>query len=278
MKKIAFFILFCTYGIITYSQVELDQSFPTSYDSLVIEGITKLQNYEFKKSAKLLKRAIEKDVINTAGSFFLGIAYNNRWRSNHRKQEISIQSCTKAIEFDYLNPKYFWRRGLCYQARGNHRLAIIDFDRAIILNPKIPEYYYYRATALLSLLTGNPDSISIANCAINDLTEFENLISQCDSSELLIVNDLIYWSHYHKSIAFKIIGDTTSADLYQKKHEAITKSFNYDYIISTEVFHSIIAKKANRETIVVVFPKGVHPFDLRINIRKKTVCDNSYTQ
>lgn len=255
-------------------QIDLDQSFPTSQDSLVLEGIKLIDNNEFKKASKIISKAIKKDIINPAGSYYLGIALNNSWRSNHPKQDKAINAFTNAIEHDINNPKYFFRRGLCYHGKGDHRLALVDFDRAITLNPDIPEYYYFRATARLSLLPYDSDSTLNACLALKDLNSFNSISNNLDSTNFKIIEDLIGWGFYHQIIAYQVLGDSSELIKIKSKLGLVNTSLTHNYNLSYGWPQYFSGKRTGREPATVVFPVGVHPFDFRVKIRKKHTCNN----
>ena len=79
----------------------------------------------------------------------LAVAYTNRANSYRKKGEhdLAIADYDKAIA---LNPKYadaYGGRGAVYSNRGEHDLAIADYDKAIALKPKFAEAYGNRGLA-----------------------------------------------------------------------------------------------------------------------------------
>ena len=235
-------------------QSNLDQSFPVSKsnDSLVRIGITQIENKNYKKAKSTLEKAVKKAVINPAGSYYLGICENNMFRSNHLRQKDAIKSLTDAISHDNLNPKYFWRRGLVYFGMIEYRLALVDFDRAISLNPNIPEYYFYRGNCLIALTTYDADSIGLAKCALADFDKFESL-----ATGDTIATDLIRWNYYYKAVAYKIIGQDSLSQ---------TAISEFKRLNQTKMFDSF-------EITWGVFPIGICRMDDRVFIRKKNNCN-----
>jgi len=131
------------------------------------------------------------------------------------------------------------------------RLALIDFDRAIVLNPNIPEYYFYRGNCLIALMTYDSDSIGLAKCALSDFDSFESLTKR-DT----LANDLTRWNFYYKAISYKVLGQDSLAQ----------KAFNE--------FNNLNLTKMsdNYEISYGIFPIGLCRMDRRIYIRQKTNC------
>ena len=63
--------------------------------------------------------------------------------TDQKKYDLAIQACTEIIQ-KKPDPAAFNNRGIAYYESSSLVLAILDYDKAIELDPEEPSYYYNR--------------------------------------------------------------------------------------------------------------------------------------
>lgn len=58
-----------------------------------------------------------------------------------KSYDLAIESYTKAIDLDPLNPVYFSNRAAAHASKGDHSLAVDDAQKAIDVDPSFVKAY-----------------------------------------------------------------------------------------------------------------------------------------
>src|SRR3990172_1827958 len=93
------------------------------------------------KSAKNINSEI------TEGKLFSAEAYFNHGAEDYQKSqyEHAILDFSKAIEINPVYAEAYANRGVAYGNKGIYDKAISDFNKAIELNPEYPDVYFNKA-------------------------------------------------------------------------------------------------------------------------------------
>ena len=102
----------------------------------------------FDSAIFYLKKAIEYNHNNY--SAYRAISYSYVRTSKYTE---AIKAATKAIEEDSLNSgrAVYCNRGICFNAIGQYDLALKDYNKAIEIAPKTPEYFLNRGTLYMEM-------------------------------------------------------------------------------------------------------------------------------
>ena len=117
---------------------------PTYVDAYFNRGIIHLENEDFDFAVADFSKAIE----NTPEMFF-GPEITPDFENNNRRLNISNFNFNPS-PFGVDLPMLYVCRGFSYYKEANFKLAILDFDKAIQLDPYLSQAYYYRGYTYLS--------------------------------------------------------------------------------------------------------------------------------
>ncbi|MGK7948015.1 MAG: tetratricopeptide repeat protein [Xenococcaceae cyanobacterium] len=106
-------------------------------DHYVNKGVTHYRQRNYNLTIDSCTEAIELDPNNVHAYINRGIAHSTL--SNHEK---AIRDYNEAIEIDSENIDAYISRGIAYSGLGNHEQAINDYNRAIAIAPKNADTYY----------------------------------------------------------------------------------------------------------------------------------------
>ena len=107
-------------------------------DTLLQEGIVAMQRGTLDRAVEIFSEVIRRDPDFAEG-------YNKRATTYYMLQEYekSIADCDKTLE---INPVHFGAlsgAGLCYLGLRNLRQALAYFERAVVVNPNMPQIRQY---------------------------------------------------------------------------------------------------------------------------------------
>jgi tetratricopeptide (TPR) repeat protein len=111
---------------------ELAQEIPEYYPLLIYSGLIFLKTESYQQASSVITHAIELDRSNPLGWHIRGqIAHADSDYKN------SVKDFTQAILLDSHYATAYLRRGLTYRQMRSLDLAILDFEKAMALNPVI---------------------------------------------------------------------------------------------------------------------------------------------
>jgi len=88
---------------------------------------------------------VQRPSLDTDSYLNRGVAYGKKGQYDQ-----AIVDFNKAIELDPRDAAAYYNRGISYEKRGQHDRAILDFTKAIEINPRYAKAYINRGAAYFS--------------------------------------------------------------------------------------------------------------------------------
>ncbi|MBN1472136.1 MAG: TonB family protein [Syntrophaceae bacterium] len=136
--------------------IEVLESFPEGvFDKDAIEAVKRYRFNPETKNCKPVEAIINIPIIFDANVFSSYDYYEafkkGRQKIENREFEEAIDTLSAAINIYHKHSPSFYLRGLAYWASGNNNKALLDFKRAIKLDPDVAIYYNIRGSVYSSM-------------------------------------------------------------------------------------------------------------------------------
>jgi tetratricopeptide (TPR) repeat protein len=160
--------------------IELDSN-NTNYLQTRSETYNSFKKYD--KAIEDINKAIK---INQNILWFYALRAS--YLSNCKNYELALKDYNFCIQ-NKTQDDLFFGRGACYYFTGKYKMALIDFDKSIALNPNIGEYYTKRGASKFKLK--NRDAA---------FEDFKKAMDLGDPEGTKLYNDCLIWYSKHKKI------------------------------------------------------------------------------